>query len=399
VRFVLLLGLLVVLGLQLRARGCQFQEAGPPPLPSGTPGVTLQLFAEGLSRPVHLVAPPGDHERVFVVEQTGRVVVFRGGRRLPEPFLDLSDRTTRSWRMGNEQGLLGLAFHPRYKENRRFFVNYTDRKGTTRVVAYEADPDAPDRADPATARVLLTVKQPYGNHNGGHVIFGPEGYLYIPLGDGGSAGDPKGNGANPRTLLGSLLRIDVDRGDPYAIPSDNPFRDGRSGRPEVWAYGLRNPWRIAFDGDHIFIADVGQNRWEEVNVALRTAAGLNYGWNATEGLHPFRSRKADWTGITRPVVEYSHKVGVSITGGVVYRGEALRDVMAGHYFYADYATAIIRSFRYEKGRVVDQRDWTDVLNPGTVRVTNISSFGVDGRGELYILGLRGKIFKVVPGPL
>jgi len=401
VGLIVLFALLVILGLvvlnnpTLSSIGARLPEFDPPPPPPPlvATSVTLRRFAQGLSKPVHLVAPPGDRERVFVVEQSGRIVVFRGRRRLTKPFLDLSRRITRR---GNEQGLLGLAFHPRYAENRRFFVNYTDRSGATRVVAYTADPDAPDRADPASAQDIVTVEQPYSNHNAGQVIFGPDGYLYIPLGDGGSGGDPKGHGANPHTLLGSLLRIDVDHGSPYAIPEDNPFRDGRDGRPEVWAYGLRNPWRIAFDGDYIFIADVGQDRWEEVNVAPRTAAALDYGWNRTEGLHPFKSSEADWTGVTRPVLEYGHNVGVSITGGAVYRGEALRDIMAGHYFYADYATAIIRSFRYEDGRVVDRTDWTDVLNRDGARVTNISSFGVDGRDELYILSLSGKIFEFVP---
>jgi len=244
----------------------------------------------GLQRPVDL-KHAGDG-RLLVVEKQGVIRIVRDDVLLPEFFLDLRDRVGSG---ASEQGLLGLAFHPRFAENGRLFVNYTDTAGDTVVARYLA---SGDRADPASEVVLLRIPQPFANHNGGAMAFGPDGYLYIGTGDGGSAGDPQGNGQSLNTLLGKILRLDVDGGEPYGVPEDNPFAGSGEVYPEIWASGLRNPWRIAFDrptGD-VYIGDVGQNRWEEIDVAPAASAGLNYGWNVMEGRHCFRSRSCDERG-------------------------------------------------------------------------------------------------------
>ncbi|OGF04610.1 MAG: hypothetical protein A2W00_02405 [Candidatus Eisenbacteria bacterium RBG_16_71_46] len=348
-------------------------------------GLRLETVAEGLAAPVYLTAPSGD-PRLFVVEQDGRVLVLENGRLRPQPFLDLRDRV----RSGGEQGLLSLAFHPRYAENGFFYVDYTDRNGDTRIERYRVSRD-PNRADPSSGRLLLRIVQPYSNHNGGLVLFGPDGMLYVGMGDGGSGGDPQGNGQNRSTLLGKLLRIDVDRGAPYAIPPDNPFASGKGGRPEIWAWGLRNPWRYAFDREAglLYIADVGQNRWEEIDVAPADRPGLDYGWNVMEGNHCYAAPRCDASGLWPPTVEYPHPQGCSITGGFVYRG---RDIPAlvGHYVFSDYCSGWLRSFRHVDGRAVDLRQW-DVGKIGSV-----SSFGLDGTGELYVLTLQGRVLRLAP---
>ncbi len=335
---------------------------------------------------------PGDPSRLFVVEQRGRIRLLRGRTVVTTPFLDITDRVGSS---GNEQGLLGLAFHPRFGENGRFFVNYTDRSGDTHIAEFRAGSGA-DTVDPGTERTLFVQDQPFANHNGGQVTFGPDGFLYIGLGDGGSGGDPQGSGQNLGTLLGKLLRIDVDRAEPYAIPADNPFTGGAGARPEIWAFGLRNPWRFAFDrasGD-LFIADVGQNAVEEVDAEpAPRRGGQNYGWNITEGSRCFSPASGcPQAGITLPIAEYGHGEGCSITGGVVYRGCRMPGY-AGTYFYSDYCSGFVRSLRLEGGRAVDQRDWTSQL--GTRR--NPASFGTDADGEVYILELGGNVYEIVPG--
>jgi glucose/arabinose dehydrogenase len=354
--------------------------------PAPTPATTLaaEVVVSGLQDPVYLTAPAGD-ARLFVVEQPGRVRVVRGGRLLDRPFLDLTADVS----YGGERGLLGLAFHPRYRENGLFYVNYTDPAGDTRIERFRVTAD-PNLADPSSRKRILEIEQPYANHNGGHVLFGPDGMLYIGMGDGGSAGDPHGNSQNRRTLLGDLLRIDVDRGEPYAIPPDNPYV-GTGYRGEIWAYGLRNPWRFCFDPPEgkLYIADVGQNRWEEIHVEDSKRSGLNYGWNRMEGAHCYGARECDPRGLAIPVLEYDHSQGCSVTGGFVYRGRALPG-LAGHYFHADYCTGWVRSFRLSGGRVTSHREWR------LGRLGNITSFGLDAAGELYVCSGNGRVYRLVP---
>ncbi len=359
--------------------------AAPAPAPAQATGIALKRVASGLSDPLYVTTPAGD-PRLFVVEQTGRIRILKAGRLLPGPFLDLTDRV----RSGGEQGLLSVAFHPRYAANGYLYVNYTDRQGHTRIVRFTVSRD-PDRADPASAKEILMIEQPFSNHNGGLVMFGPDGMLYVGMGDGGSGGDPFGHGQNRATLLGKMLRLDVDHGDPYAVPPDNPFV-GRAGmRGEIWAYGLRNPWRFCFDPPTglLYIADVGQNRWEEIDIAPSDRAGLDYGWNVMEGNHCFGSNDCDRTGRVTPVVEYGHSDGCSITGGFVYRGKRMPDLV-GHYFYTDYCDGWIRSFKYERGVVTGHREWRK-LGPGKV-----TSFGQDAAGELYLCSSDGTVHRLVP---
>jgi glucose/arabinose dehydrogenase len=347
-------------------------------------GLAVQVVASGLSAPLHLTAPAAD-ARLFVVEQPGRIRIIREGALLAAPFLDITDRV----RSGGERGLLSLAFHPDYAANGFFYVDYTDADGNTRVERYEVNAD-PDVADPGSAHLILQVTQPYSNHNGGHILFGPDGMLYIGMGDGGSGGDPRGNGQNLDTLLGKLLRIDVDGGDPFAIPSDNPFAGNPDARGEIWAYGLRNPWRMAFDPPSglLYIADVGQNAWEEVNAVPAASAGLNYGWNVMEGLHCYSAPGCDETGLTLPVFEYGHVAGCSVTGGLVYRGAAI-PFLQGHYLFSDYCASFLWSFRMDGGAATDLTHW-EVGDPGPVL-----SFGEDAAGEVYILSQNGTVYRIV----
>ncbi|WP_417309965.1 PQQ-dependent sugar dehydrogenase [Devosia sp.] len=346
--------------------------------------LAAEQLATGLDLPLYAVAPPDD-PRLFVVEQTGTIRIVKDGALTETPFLDLGDKTTAS----GERGLLGLAFHPDYAENGRFFVNYTDRAGDTRIVAYTVSDD-PDVADPASATELLAIDQPYGNHNGGWLGFGPDGLLYIGTGDGGAGGDPQNRAQNPDTLLGKLLRIDVDAAAPYAIPSANPFAGGAAGRPEIFATGLRNPWRIDFDGNDIYIADVGQGAQEEISVISTEDAGANLGWNITEGTACYGAQTCDTTGLTAPVHAYSHADGgCSITGGYVYRGTAIPE-LDGQYFYADFCGGFVRSFAYADGTVGEITDWTDTLNTGA-----ITSFGEDAAGELYLTTIEGDLYRIV----
>jgi glucose/arabinose dehydrogenase len=297
-------------------------------LPTG-----IEVVAMGLSSPVHLTAPPDDVERVFIVERPGRIRVVRNGTLLGAPFLDLTGVVL----SGGEQGLLSLAFHPDYATNGHFFVNYTDLDGHTRVERYTVTA-APDVADPASDLTILSVEQPFSNHNGGQVAFGPDGMLYIGMGDGGGeGGDPLRHGQNRATLLGSLLRIDVDAASPYAIPPDNPFVADPSAAPETWAYGLRNPWRFSFDrhtGD-LYIGDVGQDSREEISFQpAASPGGENYGWKVMEGTACFSPRNGcSQAGLVPPVLDYTHADGCSVTGGFVYRG--VEPTLAGRYFFAD----------------------------------------------------------------
>jgi len=336
-----------------------------------------QTVVSGLERPTDL-ADAGEG-RLLVLEQPGRVRLVLDGGLQADPFLDITDRVGAQ---GNEQGLLGIAFHPRFAENGFFYLDYTNRAGTTVVSRFQALADGM-RADPASEKILLTIEQPYANHNGGSLAFGPDGMLYIGTGDGGSAGDPQGNGQKLTTLLGKLLRIDVDGGDPYAIPADNPFADGQRGRGEIWAYGLRNPWRFSFDrltGD-LWIADVGQNAWEEINFQPAGApGGVNYGWNFREGAHPYRGEPPAGLSLTDPVAEYPHPEGCSVTGGFVYRGEKLPEFY-GVYLYGDYCNGRVWGLLRQP-----DDSWQSRLLFETG--TYLSSFGEDASGELYLLDQR-----------
>jgi hypothetical protein len=317
---------------------------------------------------------------VFVVEQQGVIRVVDNDALRPTPFLDIRSLV----QSGGERGLLSMAFHPNYASNGLFYVDYTDTNGDTRVVRYRVSAD-PNVADAGSAQLVLMVDQPFANHNGGLVAFGPDGMLYVGMGDGGSGGDPLGHGQNTNTLLGALLRLDVDAADPYAVPADNPFGN------EIWAYGLRNPWRFAFDrvADMLYIADVGQSRFEEVNAVPATRAGVNYGWNIMEGGACFEPPSGCRTeGLELPVLVYDHGEGCSIIGGFVYRGGRIA-AARGHYFYSDFCTGFLRSFRLEAGAAVDHTEW-DVGDLGAVL-----SFGEDAQGELYVLTGAGQVLRVV----
>lgn len=358
-----------------------------PPAQAGTPGLVATPVATGLSAPLWLTSPAGD-SRLFVVEQRGTVRIIEDGALLPDPFLDLRSAVA----SGGERGLLSLAFHPEYASNGRFYVDYTDRKGDTRVVAYRVSAADPDRADPASGDTILAVDQPYSNHNGGLVAFGPDGMLYVGLGDGGSGGDPRGNGQNRGTLLGAILRLDVDGASPYRVPSDNPFVGQAGLRGEIWAWGLRNPWRFSFDpaSGLLYIADVGQSDWEEIDAEPAASGGLNYGWNVMEGRHCYGSSSCATQGLVQPVLEYGHDQGCSITGGFVYRGSAMPD-LRGTYFYSDYCSGWLRSLRYDGSRVGEERSW-DVGPLGQVL-----SFGRDANGEIYVLSANGTVYRLEPG--
>ena len=363
---------------------------GEPPPPAGEPDFALERIVEGEGAAVvHLASPPGD-ARLFLVEQRGRILVVENGAVLSTPFLDVVDRIS----SGGERGLLSVAFHPQYAQNGFFYVNYTDPVGDTRVVRYRAGTNR-NVADAASATLILHVPQPYSNHNGGLVAFGPDGKLYVGMGDGGGAGDPDETGQDPAELLGKLLRLDVDAATPYAIPADNPYVGQAGRRPEIWAMGMRNPWRFSWDrtAQLLYVADVGQNRLEEINVVPAGQGGLNYGWDLMEGTDCFEPRSGcDPAGLLRPAVVYTHADGCSVTGGFVYRGQDIPS-LRGHYLYADYCEGWIRSFRYENGGAVDQRSWPDLPNVG-----RITSFGEDSRGELYVLPHDGSVYKVVPAP-
>jgi glucose/arabinose dehydrogenase len=372
----------------LSASTCSSRTEAVPPAGSEP---KLQQIASGLSSPLYLTAPPADQSRLFVVEQTGTIRIIKDGALLATPFLDVSGEIT----SGGEQGLLGMAFDPNYASTGRFVVHYTDKSGNTHLSMFTVSSN-PDVADPASEQVILTAQQPFSNHNGGQVLFGPDGFLYLGLGDGGSEGDPQGRGQDRSDLLGSILRIDVHGAAPYSVPPDNPFV-GQSGiQPEIWSYGLRNPWRFSFDratGD-LYVADVGQDSYEEVDVmpaASGAGKGANFGWNIMEGKHCYNAASCDQNGLTLPVYEYTHGEGCSITGGYVYRGAAL-PALQGLYFFADFCQGWIRSFRYQAGAATELTDWPN-LSPGS----SITSFGEDAAGELYIIVQGGNVFKIVPG--
>ncbi len=340
-------------------------------------------FMSGVKAPVFLTHAGDQSGRLFIVEQPGTIRIVEEGRLREEPFLDISDRVS----FGGERGLLGLAFHPEYKRNGRFFVNYTRREDGATVIAEYRRTGQANRVD-SEQHVLIVVPQPYSNHNGGMIAFGPDGYLYIGMGDGGAGGDPENRAQNQDDVLGKLLRVDVNTPPPYGIPADNPYVDGQ-GRPEIFATGLRNPWRFSFDretGD-LWLADVGQNKWEEVNVVKK---GGNYGWRVMEGNHCFiRMEPCGQERFTSPVLEYGHQGGrCSITGGYVYRGNAIPS-LSGVYLYGDYCSGEIFAVRTALGGRVDGEPWVLKTNAA------ISSFGEDETGEIYMVDRKGAVYQLV----
>lgn len=350
------------------------------------PSVELREVAKGLPDVVTDIQQPRGDGRLFVLERVGRIRVIEGGALLAEPFLDISGRVA----SGGERGLLGLAFPPDYASKQYFYVNYTDRQGDTTIARYRVT-QSPNRADPASEAVLLKIRQPFSNHNGGQIRFGPDGFLYIGMGDGGSGGDPQNNAQNPRSLLGKLLRYDSESDlSQLRIPADNPFANNPLYEPAVWAFGLRNPWRFSFDresGDQ-WIADVGQNRAEEVNFQPAGRGGQNYGWNPTEGLQCFLSG-CNLAAYTLPVIEYGRSEGCSITGGFVYRGTAVPE-LRGQYIYGDYCTGSIWGLRREGDRWVNQQ---------LLRTTEgVSTFGEDSSGEVYVGTGLGSVYRLAAPP-
>ena len=382
----------------------QASGPAPAPVPEEPPPVEALPLAPVELKPAFpgiefdrmvLLTHAGDGTgRLFLVLQPGRIVVFENdpGVELTQTFLDIRDQVSDA---GNEEGLLGLAFDPAYSENGYFYVYYSASRPRRSVVSrFSVSPGDPNRGDPGSEVVFLEVEQPYSNHNGGHLAFGPDGMLYVGLGDGGAAGDPQGNGQDPSTLLGSILRIDVSRLDDmgaYAVPGDNPFAgSGGTARGEIWAYGLRNPWRFSFDRETgtLWAADVGQNLYEEIDIIR---PGLNYGWNVMEGSHCFRQTRCDAEGLEMPVAEYGRGGGCSVTGGHVYRGRRMPSLY-GAYLYGDFCSGKIWALRHDGAAVTEQMEIADTG-------LSISSFGEDPFGEVYVLTFEGVIYRfTVPQP-
>jgi glucose/arabinose dehydrogenase len=372
-----------VVGIALVAMACTSRGDEPAPSVSEAPDtvrVALTKVAT-VEQPLAIAIRRGDPS-LYTAEKTGRVVAIRDGKVEARPVLDLSDDVS----LGGEQGLLGLAFSP---DGRSLYVNYTDGDGDTRIVGYTM---RGDRAVVSSRRQVLFVDQPYENHNGGDLVFGPDGDLYIGLGDGGSGGDPHGNGQSLGTLLGKMLRIRPTPAgaEPYRVPADNPFVGDPEARPEIWAYGLRNPWRYSFDpatGD-LWIADVGQSDWEEVDrLPAGSAGGANFGWNLLEGTHRFAG--AAPAGAVPPVYEYSHASGCVVIGGDVYRGSAI-PALVGNYVFADFCSGTLQALRLQPDGSVTHQSLG-------VSLPNVSSFGAGPDGELYVTSLDGGVYRLTRG--
>ncbi len=346
--------------------------------------LALKPVASGLTHPVALTFAPDGSQRLFIVEQAGTIRLLKDGVVRPVPFLDIRAQVV----SGGEMGLLSVAFHPAFASNGRCFVNYTTRQDETLktvIAEHHVARGQPDLADPR-ARVVLEIVQPFANHNGGQLQFGPDGYLYIGMGDGGAAGDPYGHGQNIETLLGAILRINVDGKPPYEIPPDNPFVN-RPGADEIWAYGLRNPWRFSFDRKtgRLFAGDVGQDRYEEVDLIER---GGNYGWNRMEGAHCFPPTvtRCATRGLRLPITEYGRSEGISVTGGSVYRGRAIPDLV-GTYLFGDFGSSKIWGLREVLPGLWGRVHLLTAPEP-------ISSFGEDADGECYVVGYHGTLFRI-----
>jgi glucose/arabinose dehydrogenase len=373
-----------VAALLLALAGCGDDGTSSPP---GVPDLTLETVLTGMSHPLFVTAPPGDRSRLFVVERTGQVRILKNGALLAAPFLDVSAEVEQ----GSEQGLLGMAFAPDYATSGTFVVYYVDLSGNTVLSRLHVGAGTPDVAAP-DEDTLLTISQPIGDHNGGMLAYGKDGYLYLSTGDGGCCGDPDGHGQDRTDLLGSLLRLSVSSSGPYAIPPSNPWAADPVIRHELWNYGLRNPWRFSFDrttGD-LYLADVGDGSREEVDVLSHLSpGGENLGWRVMEGTECFGGGACDTTGLTLPVLDYGHGEGCAIIGGYVYRGAAI-PALRGTYFYADFCSAWIRSFTWKGQAVSGQKEYL-LLNASEFP----NSFGEDGSGELYVTTEAGNVYKVV----
>jgi glucose/arabinose dehydrogenase len=355
----------------------------------------LTLVASGLANATFMCGDPVNADRWFVLQKEGRLRVIEGGVTRTLDFLDLSDKVSTE----SERGLLGMAFHPQFPETPWVYLNYTDKQGSTNVARFTVNTKT-WVANPASEKTLLVIEQPWANHNGGMIAFGPkDGYLYIGMGDGGAAADPHNAAQNGQNLLGKILRIDVDQGEPYGIPASNPFVGNDDFRDEIWAYGVRNPWRFCFDplnGD-LYIGDVGQNKWEEISWQPGSSTGgENYGWRILEGNHAFDENPPQpLPQMVAPIHEYGQggKIGhCSVTGGYLYRGAAIPG-LEGVYFYGDFCSGAVGSFRVVDGQQVGRVNHSENFNRDK-RLAGLVSFAVDAMGEMYILTMSGSMYKI-----
>ena len=375
------------------------------------------LIADGYKKPVFITSYPNNAKLLYIVEQAGLIKLINDGKKLSRPFFDINKRVVNPNRPGDERGLLGFAFHPNHTNNGKFYINYMDNDGNTIVSEFSTNSEL--RANHKSERIILKLTQPYGNHNGGDIQFGPDGYLYISIGDGGKAGDPLNAGQDLSSLFGKIIRIDIDQ-KPYGIPKSNPFFGQKGKREEIWAWGLRNVWRFSFDkqtGDK-YLADVGQNKWEEVNFEPASSkGGLNYGWRIMEANHCYDPKENCPTeGLIKPIIEYPNDAnhpafafriieelsfsetdveGCSVTGGYVYRGQKIKS-MQGQYIFGDYCSGNIWTLKVVNGKAINFKNRTEEINIGGGEFTTyISSFGQDSDGEIYIIDYNGGIYKLI----
>ena len=376
--------------------------------------IAVVKIADIPAKSLYITQPNNEKNLLFVLNQKGKIFVLKDEKLLKVPFLDITDIVHGSLTPGSEEGLLGLAFHPNYSQNGYFYVNYINKNDSSIVSRFSASSN-PEIADASSEKIILKIKQPFGNHNGGHLAFGPkDNMLYIGFGDGGKHGDPYNNSQNLNTLLGSILRIDVDKGDPYSIPKDNPFYGQKNKRGEIFCYGLRNPWRFSFDRitNDLLIGDVGQNKWEEINWdTWDEAKGANYGWKIMEADHCFDPEEfCDTLGLTLPIHEYpnnaaymrilmgmdeSEATGCSVTGGYVFRGNKTSSFY-GTYIFGDYCTGRIWAFKKQKNKMIGFQNIRKELKKTSKDLPLfISSFGEDSSGELYVVDYLGSVFKFI----
>lgn len=359
-----------------------------------------KVLVSGLERPTYMTAPQNSSNFFYILEKKGRILLYDrdAGKLRDKPFMDIVDRVNSK---ANERGLLGMAFSPTFAKDKHFYLYYTDKEGSTQVSRFRVKTPNSIFCDPSTEEKLLSVKQPYGNHNGGWIDFGPDNMLYIALGDGGAANDPKNVAQDLSSKLGKMLRIDVSGDKGYKVPSDNPFVNTKNAHPEIYAYGLRNPWRNSWHNDHIYIADVGQNKWEEINIVSKDKLkGANFGWRLREGFHatPKKGVGGDRPeNNIDPVHEYNHGAGpdqgLSVTGGYVYQGSVPE--LKGKYLFADYTIGNIWSLDFENGKATNHTHWTKALSHDGKNIPLISSFAEDPQNELYIISDKGKIFQII----